>query len=504
MKSPILGGSYLARSTNAAANRCMNLFPESVPEGGKDAAWLMRCPGLNRITTVGSGPIRGMWQMGSYGYVVSGYEFYKITTDWEISLLGPVNGTGPVSMSDNGTQIFIACSPSGFIYDTQTGLLQEITDPDFPGAVTVSYIDGYFVFNEPGSQKIWVTALLDGTQIDALEFASAEGSPDNVVALIADHREVWVFGTNSVEVWYDSGALDFPLERLQGAFNEIGCTAPFSIAKLDNGLFWLGSDSRGRGIVYRNRGYTGVRISTHALEFAIQNYGPINDAVAYTYQQEGHSFYVLTFPLANKTWVYDASTEMWHERGGFHNGQYYRHRSNCRMVFADKIIVGDFENGNIYFFDLDKYTDNGFPQRWTRAWRALPPGQNNLKRTVHHALQIDCESGVPLEASDAQQIIDAEDTANMITENMSTFITEDGRITGYSQMVLRWSDDGGHTWSNWHKRSVGILGETWWRVIWRRLGMTLALRDRVYELSGADPVKIAIMGAELTISPTNA
>ena len=169
---------------------------------------------------------------------------------------------------------------------------QQITDPDFAGAVTVGYIDGYFVFNQPDSQIIWVTSLLDGTSIDPLEFASAEGSPDGLVSLIVDHREVWLFGTNSVEVWYDAGLTDFPLTRIQGAYNEIGCAAAYSVAKLDNGLFWLGSDARGRGIVYRANGYTGQRISTHAVEFAIQSYNDISDAIAYTYQQEGHAFAV--------------------------------------------------------------------------------------------------------------------------------------------------------------------------------------------------------------------
>jgi hypothetical protein len=285
-----------------------------------------------------------------------------------------------------------------------------------------------------------------------------------------------VFGTDSVEVWYDSGAADFPLTRIQGAFNEIGCVAAFSIAKLDNGLFWLGTDARGQGIVYRANGYTGVRVSTHAIEYAIAQYGNISDAIAYTYQQEGHAFYVLTFPTGNATWVYDVSTQVWHERAGFDNGEFMRHRSNCQCNFGGNIIVGDFENGNIYQYDLDVYADNGGIQKWLRSWRALPTGQNNLKRTAHHSLQLDCETGVGL---------------------------NDGQGSD-PQVMLRWSDDGGHTWSNEHWSPVGKIGAYGHRTFWRRLGMTLKLRDRVYELSGTDPNKIAIMGAELILSPTNA
>ena len=476
MKTPILGSSYVARSVNAADSRMVNLFPEVVPEGGKEPGFLQRAPGLRLLATVGTGPIRGLWAFGGYGYVVSGNKLYQITSTYAATELGTVSGAGPVSMSDNGTQLFVACNGPSYIYNANTNVFQQITDPDFPGAVTVGYLDGYFVFNEPNSQKVWVTALLEGTQVNALDFASAEGAPDELVSLIVDHREVWLFGTNSVEVWYDAGTADFPLARIQGAYNEIGCAAAYSVAKLDNGLFWLGSDARGNGIVYRANGYTGQRVSTHAVEWQIQQYSTISDAIAYTYQQDGHAFYVLTFPTANATWVYDVSTQAWHERAGFSGGQFTRHRSNCQMNFNNEIIVGDYENGKLYAFDLDKYTDDTATQKWLRSWRALPTGQNNLKRTAHHSLQLDCEAGV-------------------------------GLVTGQgsdAEVMLRWSDDGGHTWSNEHWRSMGKIGQTGRRVLWRRLGMTLKLRDRVYEVSGTDPVKIAIMGAELIAEGTNA
>jgi len=392
------------------------------------------------------------------------------------TLIGTVAGTGPVSMADNGTQLFIAANGPSYIYNNTTNAFGPITDPDFPGAVTVAYLDGYFVFNQPNSQLMWVTQLLDGTSIDPLDFASTEGAPDGLVAVSSNFREIWAFGTNSIEVWYDTGASDFPLQRIQGAFNELGLAAPFSVAKVDNGLFWLGRDRRGQGIVYRANGYSGERISTHAVEWQIQQYADLTDAIAYTYQQDGHSFYVLIFPTANTTWVYDLATQAWHERAGFANGAFTRHRSNCQMAFNHEIVVGDFENGNIYAFDLDDYSDNGSIQKWLRTWRALGPGKNDLKRSAQHSLQLDVESGVGLNTGQGDD----------------------------PQVMLRWSDDGGHTWSNEHWSSMGKIGQFYKRVFWRRLGMTLKIRDRVYEVSGTDPVKIAIMGAELHADGTNA
>ena len=477
MKTPILGSTYVARSVNAAEARMVNLFPEIVPEAGKEPAFLQRAPGLRKLATISNGPIRGLWEYNGFMYVVSGNQVYKVNSSYTATLLGTVaNASGPVSMVDNGTQLFIACNGPSYIYNDVTNVFAQITDGDFPGAVTVGYLDGYFVFNEPNSQRIWVTSILDGLSVDPLDFASAEGSPDGVVGIIVSHRELWVLGTNSVEVWYDAANQGFPLERIQGAFNELGCAAAYSIAKMDNGIFWLGKDARGQGIVYRANGYTGQRISTHAVEWHIQQYGNLSDTIGYTYQQDGHSFYVLVFPSANTTWVYDVATGAWHERAGFTNGLFTRHRGNCQVFFNNEVTIGDYQNGNIYAFDLDVYADDGAIQKWLRSWRALPTGQNNLKRSAHHSLQLDCETGVGLNLGQGSN----------------------------PEVMLRWSDDGGHTWSSEYWVSIGKIGEYYRRAIWRRLGMTMKIRDRVYEVSMTDPVKIAIMGAELQISGTNA
>ena len=577
MKTPILGSSYVLRSPNAADSRMVNLYPEIVPEGGKEAAWLQRCPGLRVLLQLPTGPVRGMWQYGSLGYAVAGSKLYRIDPDWSYHTIGTILGSGPVNMTDNGTQMFIAAVQYGYIYNntditlvcsttntsttvttTFTGaiwvgqpvsgtgiptgatvasitnattfelsaaatatnaavtlaftpFLTQITDPDFYGAVGVGFIDGYFVFNEPDSQRFWVTESYNGLAIDSLAFASAEGSPDNLVTLIVDHREIWLFGVNTVEVWYNAGTPDFPLARIQGAFNEIGCLAAYSVAKLDNGLFWLGRDARGNGIVYRSKGYSGERVSTHAVEWQIQQYSTLEDAVAYTYQQDGHSFYVLNFPTANTTWVYDVTTQVWHERAGWENNQFTRHRGQNQMNYVNEIVIGDYATGYVFAYDPTIYTEAGTTQKWLRSWRALPTGENNLKRTTQHSLQLDCETGVGLASNDYGLL----GTTYLITENRFNIVTEDGNdylIASLSlpapgvvpQVMLRWSDDGGHTWSNEHWKSMGRIGQFGYRTIWRRLGMTLKLRDRVYEVSGTEPVKIAIMGAELIMSPTNA
>jgi hypothetical protein len=657
--TPILGSSYVTRSPNAADNRMVNLFPEVVPEGGKQAAWLQRAPGLRYLQTLGAGPVRGLWTFTSdridpqagesakvaYGYAVSATTLYRIDSNWDYTALGTIDGADQVTMTDNGRQMFIAAGTNGYIYNstyqelafnttsgsttvwngdltyvypnqpvsgsgiptsatvsnviydtttatfnttntsttisngdtanihvgqpvsgtgipsgakvasitnsttfvlsaaatatntgvtltfapfftlsaaataTNTGVtltftpfLTQLTSP-FAGAVGCGFLDGWFVFNQPDSQIFWVMDST-GTTVDPLYFASAEGSPDNLVTLIVDHREIWLFGQNSVEVWYDAGLPDFPMARIQGAFNEIGCLAPYSVAKLDNGLFWLGTDARGNGIVYRSKGYSGERVSTHAVEWQIQQYATLSDAVGYTYQQDGHSFYVLNFPNANTTWVYDVATGAWHERAGWENNDFTRTRGNCQMNFNNEIVIGDYRTGEIFAYDPTVYSEAGTTQKWLRSWRALPTGQNDLNRSTQHSLQLDCQAGVGLPGYSQEDvnaiiyiydragdyILDRAGSALKIRDYAQYTIT----LGADPQVMLRWSDDGGHTWSNEHWKSMGKIGQTGYRTIWRRLGMTMKLRDRVYEISGTDPVQIAIMGAELHVSPTNA
>lgn len=476
MKSPILGGTYTARSVNLAAQRCVNLYAETAAEGGEDVGALFQCPGTSLFATAGFGAIRGSWEAMGVGYVVSGNTLYSVTAYGVATSIGTlVTSVGPVSMTDNGSQIVIADNPNMYVYNVSTEVFAQVNDPDFPGAVTVAFLDGYVIFNEPDSGRFWYTEIYDASNIDALSFATAEGSPDNILSILVDHREIWLFGQKTTEVWYNSGDADNPFQRIQGAFIEHGIVGPYACGKIDNTVFWVGSDTNGDGVTWRASGYTPQRVSSHAIETTLNGYGTLADCIVFTYQQEGHSFVQATFPQGNATWVYDIATNLWHERAYLDpvTGQLGRHRASCHMFLNQKHYIGDYQNGNIYEWKLGTYSDNGDAIKWLRAWRALPTGQNNLKRTTHHNLQIYCEAGV-------------------------------GLVDGQGddpQMILEWSDDGGHTWSNQHSRTLGAMGKTGTRVIWRRLGSTEKLRDRVYRVSITDPVKVAIIGAELELSP---
>ena len=456
----LVGGAYRARAKAFDAQRCVNLYPEVSGSGTSlSVAALYGTPGLAPWGEFGTGPTRGQLRFNSSTMiVVSGGQVFSATTAGVATLLtGSIAAaTTPVSMASNGTLIMLTTGgANGYFINPAAGTVTAISDPDFLGGVNVGFLDGYFVWNVPGTGKFQYSQLY-GDQIDGLDFATAEGSPDNIVASIVNYRELWLFGENSTEVWYDQSNIDSVFARIQGAFLEVGCAAANSVAKMDNTVFWLGADDRGQGIVYRATGYTPQRASTHAIEWAIAQFIRVDDAIGYTYQQEGHQYYVLTFPTGNATWVYDAATDLWHERAyRTDDGALNRHRSNCQAAFAGLTLVGDWETGNVYSMALDTFSDAGAVIPRIRAAPYVTNADNAYM--TFDALQVDMETGV----------------------------------TGTA--VLQWSDDDGKTWSNEMQASLGEIGETV-RVKWRRLGKS---RARVFRVTITDSVRVAIVGASV-------
>lgn len=458
----LLAAACASRSKAASAQRMVNLYPEKAPDG---AITLYSAPGLSVWLTVGNGPIRGMYRSGSTLYVVSGNGVYAVTGG-SASLLGAINTrTGMVSMAGNGTQVqLLDGSATGYIITVNGNTLSQITDADFPGGVTNCFIDGFIVFNEPNSGRVWQTEGYAAENIDPLKFAVSEGLPDNVVSVLSDHREVWVFNEDSAEVYYNAGSAGFSLERIQGAFLEHGCAAAFSPQKMDNTVFWLGRDAKGHGMVWRADGYTPRRVSTHEMEYTINTYSRIDDAVAWSYQQDGHAFYVLNFPTANATWVYDAAVDRWHERGWFSGGRLHRHRGQCHAFFDGQHLVGDWENGRIYTMSMDAYDDAGDEMCRELITTHFRTG----KRAFYGELEVRMETGA-------------------------------GRIAGQGsdpRLMLATSTDQGQTWGSWRYASMGRRGRYLERVTFSRLGSGDSM---TFRLRVTDPVKVVMTGASVEV-----
>ena len=384
------------------------------------------------------------------------------------------------------------------------------SDGAFTGGNTVDIVDNYFVYNRPNTQQ-WAAsdALSPITQSNS--FASKDGSPDNLVALIVDHREVYLMGEASSEVWVDAGTSPFPFQRIPGTSTQHGIAAPFSVSRLGNSFAYVSRNNRGQAQIMQMNGYIPQRISTHAVENTLLNQY-IDDAISWTYQLEGHENYVVTFPSLNLTWAFDVTTGMWHKwLYNNDNNQFQRHRGNCSAVFQGMVLVGDYANGKIYELDTNNFTDDG---QNIRRLRRAPHLVSDLQRQYFAELQIQFQPGVGV-GGFSNISLPSGVTSNTIYLGATYTLTPDQTLNigpfetyvlganqqllptstlTYPQAMLRWSNDGGSTWSNEHWATVGQQGKYKNRAIWRRLGMA---RDRIFEVSVTDPVKFVIVSANL-------
>ena len=210
------------RSPSLSAENLVNMYAEKAPSDSRTPVLLLGAPGLKLFATAGAGPCRGLHEMAGVLYAVSGPILYSISASGSVTSIGAVPGSDLVDMSDNGAQMIIVTNPDAYVYDRSAGTLTQVTDPDFPGASSVDFLDGYFIFTQPRSGEFFISALEDGTSYDALDFATAESNPDNLVRAWVDHREILLFGQLTMEPWYDSGGADFPFDRIPQAITERG------------------------------------------------------------------------------------------------------------------------------------------------------------------------------------------------------------------------------------------------------------------------------------------
>lgn len=339
------------------------------------------------------------------------------------------------------------------------------TDGAFEGGGTVDISDNYFVYNKPNSQ-LWAASDLLSPITDPLSFASKDGSPDDLVAIIVDRREVYLLGEMSSEAWLDVGSVPFPFQRIQGSSTQQGIAAAYSCARVGNSFAYVSKNNRGEATIVQMNGYIPQRISTHAVETTLVGQD-VSDAIAWTYQLEGHETYVVTFPSIGDnglTWAYDITTGLWHKWLYTNNqNQYERHRGNCCAFFNQQVLLGDYENGKLYRLSLSQYTDDG---QLIRRLRRCPHITTDLQRQYFAELQIQFQPGVGLPTGQGQD----------------------------PQAMLRWSDDGGFTWSNENWVTIGKQGQYFTRAMWRRLGFA---RDRIFEVVVTDPIKAVIVSANL-------
>lgn len=457
MRIPFALQAYRHRSLPVSAQRIINWFAETEPRDAKSPVVLTPTPGLSLFATVGVGPWRGGRVMGAYAYIVSGLEVYRVDVTGAGTLLGTISNGGAVSMADNGTQMAIVVPETTQAWVATSATLVQITDVDFPGATMVTYLNGYHVFSQPNSTRFFWSAILNATAYNALDYASAESSPDGLVAVERAGDFLWMFGERSIEIWGGSTQGETPFTEVNGGLIDRGIGARFSIAVVDSKPYWLGENR----VIYRGEGSTAVRISTHAIEQSIGGYNIVSDARAWIIEQEGHQFLVMTFPDAGDTWVYDITTSSWHERESEPSRYGGIWRAIGGMTFGGAVIAGDSVAGTVYVVDPTLSDENGDPIIRVATGS---PMINEGKMLFFRRLEADMETGI-------------------------------GTVSGQGSAPVCWlliSDDGARTFGYRKEASLGALGDYKARVRWHRLG---ASRNRVFRIQMSDPVRTTLIAA---------
>lgn len=524
-----IGPSYKLDSVNVDCQRTVNMYPEQIQSGtGKEAqiAYLKRTGGTEKIMSCGNGPIRLVYftefdddLQRPEVLVVSGNEFFilaYINNEWVSFNTNLVTGvefpklqtyTGPVSAASiiktktptsriydvvlvDGDESYVyeiiyTISAGGYTKGYYFGTLATFGYVGIDNATQVQNIDNYIVYIQEDSGQYFVSNIAD-LSVDPLSFGTAEGDPDDIVAQNKLNRDLWLFGERTTEIYANTGNSDFPFERVQGGFIEMGCLAPSSVGKIDGYLFWLGRSKEGQGAIYMANSPSFQKISTFAIDQAISRYANPEMATAYTYEKNGHYFYVLNF--AEATWVYDKSTGLWHERAYTNNGQLTRHRGDNHTFFPplNLHLIGDYEKGLVYSINENRVTDynayidsNGLDEfnEITRL-RTFPHASAGGKFIFFNSLLIDMQMGLGVDG----------------VQSASSYTPEPRSAN--PQAMLRWSNDGGHTWSNEQLVSLGLTGKYRARAKFDRLGMA---RDRVFEFKITDPCDVTLIDAQIEI-----
>lgn len=454
---PLFGIGNVGKSVNVDAQKRTNLYVEIQQDAEKSTLALYPTPGLQAFVNFGAYPSRGFYRKDNFLYVVNRFTLWRVSNDGTMTNIGTLlTASGRVDISDNGTQIIVVDGPNGYIYNTNTSTFAQITSPNFPGASTVTFLNGYFIVTKPDSGQFYTSALYDGLTWSALDFATAESNPDNLVRVMADNGQVVLFGPETTEFWSDSGALDFPLARIGAAALEWGLAARWTLAKFMDSLIFLRRNRLGAVQVCTLSGYNATPVSNPEMDYVFSKYSATENATAFSYMVSGHPLYQISFPSANESWLYDGLTKAWSKvesSGG-------RHRGEIQQNFLDRSYVTDWENGKLYYFQDGLFTDDGAQI----ARELITRHQSVGDWACFDELWLEMEAG----------------TGTLLGQGADP------------KIMMSVSKDGGHTYGNEIWVPMGKQGEYRRRAVWRKLGRA---RDFIFKFRITDPVKTVFVAA---------
>jgi len=467
---PFTGQHTRGKNVFLNGEESINYYPEVL----NNKIVLRGVPGKTEFADlVTNQAVRAGIKSNGFSWWVSRDTLFKVDSSGNMTAVsGSMDLTESVFMIENSLSIGIFGGPKGYVYTHSTGALAQITDSDFPGASSATYQDGYAIVSRPGTAQLFVSDLNDFTSWDALEFTTAGWKPDNLLRVFSDHRDLLTLGETSTQIYYNAGSGTPVFSNTEGAELEIGIAAASSVAKGNNAVFWLANDEQGNNNVIAMVGRQPQIISTDSMAESIGGYSKISDAIGFTYFQDSHLFYEITFPAGNETFVYDSSLSLWHKRSSRVGNNDIRHRANCNVFLSGKHLVGDYADGKIYETSRTVYDEAGADLISTRTSQSL---SNNQDLLTFNEIQILFGPGT-------------------------------GIVTGNSEdmdpkALLSWSDDGGKTFGNELELSIGKIGEFKNRAIEYVLGQG---RNRVFKVKVTAAVERDIFDAFAMIEVDNA
>lgn len=422
-------------------------------------------PNAYIYTLIGPQTINTITRVGTLATVTTAQD-HGLTIGMSVTVSGAspaqYNGTYVISVVNSTQFTYVmasdpgsSASPAGS-YVISTGFVQ-VSDPGFLGAQTCTFLNGYFVTTVPNSGQFQISGLYQGSTWDALDFATAESSPDNLVRVIAENGQLVLFGETTTEFWSDSGAADFPFARVGASAIEWGLAARWSVTKYMDSLVFLRRNRLGQVQICTLQGYNSMQISSPDIDFQISQYGAVEDATAFSYMIAGHPFYNISFPTGDETWEYDGQSKAWGRRMSGDDGRY---RGEIQANYLNRSYISDFSNGKVYFVDASIYTDDG---------------ELIVREFISRHQTIGDYSKFP-----------------QIWFEMQTGV---GLVDGQGEapkMMMSVSRDGGNTYGAEVVREIGRIGEYKQRAVFNRVGRA---RDWLYRIRITDPVNTVFISA---------
>jgi hypothetical protein len=473
---------------------------ESYNPGSPSVKALLPTPGANLHVTIAEAgstdEVRAAFNIRGFAYFVVGSRIIQMSpTESYITLNSISTSSGYVGIEANESQIIFVDGANGYLWNGST--LVQITDEDFPaspGAVT--YLDGFFIVAQTSSNSFFVSAIGNGASWDASQFANLTTKPDKLVSVSVLKRRLFVLGQTTTEIWYNAGAPGFPFARDNNFSFEFGCAAAGSVANGEGYLIWLGQTENGVGSIMMTTGADIRPVSTPQVDLAIQSYERFDDARAYIYKINGHVFYVISFPTADVTWVYDATTDKWFNQFMVDDSRYF---GQCHTFFNNKHYVGHYKAPKIYEVSREYTNNDGELIKRIRVGKTFEPQDG--KRLCMNYFEVRFRQGLGLKPLPVDDFYTTPDGAVYKDPEGNPYTTSDfdpaslRRMDDDVRAYLSYSSDGGKTYGNQVYQKMGKVGQYEWRTVWNRLGMCDRFTPRLMVVEDMD---VIVTGANVS------